>query len=226
MRILEPGVRKSPVTEKEYTADRDRIARARQIRDNRVPEDQLQQLRRVTKDFDIARGKLAQQQIFRQPPDSDNNADDRRQHDRRRRDLQRIDDRNAISPQERVFRAEGDRRLADIETSPLPQKLKPRGDTLFRERILRVRDQKRANADHGRDNDELIDPAAHRNIVPEPAERQRAPGPGISLPRHNVQLFGHYDLRDFIARGAALAMPNRLRASRHPDCDVQLNGGA
>ncbi len=106
--------------EKQRACDDNRLARAgERLQDRIVPEEQLQQQRRIAHDLDIDQRDFGDEPVRRKARDADRKAERRREHDARRADERGVEkpnpERLAIGRQRGI----GDERLVDVEAGGL-----------------------------------------------------------------------------------------------------------
>ena len=102
--------------------------RRRRFRNQRVPEEQLQQQRDVAQRLHVDQRHAADQPVPRQPREADDQADDARRRDADQRHAQRVQQPDEKGAGVAVRRVVGDRAFADPHARFAVEKAEARGD--------------------------------------------------------------------------------------------------
>ena len=114
------------LVEEDRSRQADRVGDGRQLQEERVDQDQLDEQRRVAHDLDVAGRDAADQPVARQPRDPDDDAQDRGEHDADDADQQRVEQTGEEGLAVGVARRVRDDRLRDVEAGGCAQESRPK----------------------------------------------------------------------------------------------------
>ncbi len=162
------------VVEKSRAQEREALARSGQrAEDGEIPEQNLEEDRKVADQLDIAGRQLGQQPVRREPRDADQEAEDRREHDANARDQQRVQEPDDEDAGIGVGFIVGDQRLVDAEAGGRIQESETAADVLGREIGARVERELIAEPCRRAQQDDLVGQRADLRIVVERNPRRR-----------------------------------------------------
>ncbi len=122
-----------------------------------VPEQELQQQRKITQHFDIDRSQPRQQPVGRQPRDADHRPQHGRKHDADDRDAQRVDEANDEGAEIGILRAVVDPGVGNRHPGLATEKGKAGRDPAYRQVVYGIRPEPGDDRDRDAHHHDLPD---------------------------------------------------------------------